>query len=244
MFAAPYNTPAALGRHPLAAVFWAMLAPFFFQFVAIMAAGLVAPGWVEAQLGGGGDVAGQWRVLVLGQFIGFIALSLWCQRIGAGPFGGDMRLPGDWLLAALFVGPVVLIGTGFLVGLFAGNGEGDWMYREDYDTSLLTREALGPMLLVSGLVLAPLIEEVAFRGVALGCLLARGWAPLPAAILTSLAFTSLHVQYTLPALLPIFLVGLYCAWLRIQTGSIAAPIAAHMSANAVSLLLFAAAPAG
>jgi uncharacterized protein len=73
---------------------------------------------------------------------------------------------------------------------------------------------------------------MAFRGLFLGCLLARGWNPWIAIGVTAAAFASIHGQYYLPGLLSVFVGGLLFGALRVLTGGLAAPIMAHMTMNA------------
>lgn len=235
----PYNTPLTLARRPLAALFWSMLAPTVFLYGLMLPLDVVTLGWAGRQFGEGGSLGGRWQVLVIVNFLMLAAMSWWAERVGAGPFAGRMRTDTDWLAIGAVTGPVVLLGSLALVGALVGDGTGDWVYRRDADTSLLTRAALGPSMIVYAVLLAPLAEELAFRGIALGCLIARGWSPVAAAVLTSAGFAVIHLQYTPAAMVPVFITGLYLAWLRVHSGSMAVPIAAHISANAVSMAVFA-----
>jgi membrane protease YdiL (CAAX protease family) len=66
-----------------------------------------------------------------------------------------------------------------------------------------------------------------FRGLLLGCLLARGWSPWTAVLVTAVAFASIHGQYFLPGLTAVFVSGCLFGWLRVISGGLAAPILAH-----------------
>ena len=83
-------------------------------------------------------------------------------------------------------------------------------------------------------IAAPLAEETFFRGFLLQGL-ARRFSFWPAAVLTSAAFALAHVWWQL--YLPIFVLGLAFAWLFWRTGSLWAPIAAHATINATSLVV-------
>jgi membrane protease YdiL (CAAX protease family) len=82
-------------------------------------------------------------------------------------------------------------------------------------------------------VLAPIVEEMYFRGRlqdAFTLKLGRGWAGL----VCSLAFAAIH---GIPAFLPAYLVfGYVLLFLRQRTGGLAAPILAHMINNGFALL--------
>lgn len=94
------------------------------------------------------------------------------------------------------------------------------------------REVVLMVMLV--LVVAPLGEEVLFRGFLLQGL-ARRWGFWPAAVVTSAVFALAHIWPYL--YVPIFIMGLSFAWLFWRTGSLWASVAAHATMNATSLLV-------
>lgn len=84
--------------------------------------------------------------------------------------------------------------------------------------------------LVVAAVLAPVVEEVAFRGILYRWLAERTPGPLAAAG-SALVFAFLH---GVPSLVPgIFLLGVILAWVYAHTRSIWAPIVVHGTYNAV-----------
>ena len=93
-------------------------------------------------------------------------------------------------------------------------------------------------------IYSPLVEEVTFRGIALGTLIARGLSVPAAVVLSSLAFAISHLQYSPAAMFVVFLSGVGFAILRLMSGTVLVPIIAHAAANADVLLLnwFAASP--
>ncbi|HEX7926444.1 MAG TPA: CPBP family intramembrane glutamic endopeptidase [bacterium] len=102
------------------------------------------------------------------------------------------------------------------------------------------------ILLVIAVVLAPLLEEVIFRGLLFPALRRRisFW---PAAILTTVLFTGLHFTQTgtyWPAIEGIFVCGMVLAWLRERTGTLWASIAFHMGFNSTPFLAWLLAQAG
>jgi membrane protease YdiL (CAAX protease family) len=102
------------------------------------------------------------------------------------------------------------------------------------------------MLLVIAVVLAPLLEEVIFRGLLFPALRRRlrFW---PAAILTTVLFTALHFTQTgtyWPAVEGIFICGMVLAWLRERTGTLWASIAFHVGFNSTPFLAWMLAQAG
>ncbi len=95
---------------------------------------------------------------------------------------------------------------------------------------------LGPKIafLVFAILIAPIVEEVLFRGILLP-LLARTIGPRLALILSSVGFAFIHADIgSLPALV-LLAAGLSLAFAR--TRSLYVPIAMHMLFNGVNLLL-------
>ncbi len=108
------------------------------------------------------------------------------------------------------------------------------------------------LAVVTATVLAPLTEELLFRGVLQGSLerltetedgLETDWCAKPGParkalpnVLTSFLFASLHAAQW-PAPIPLFLLSLVLGRLRRQTGSLWAPIALHAGFNAISTVL-------
>lgn len=89
------------------------------------------------------------------------------------------------------------------------------------------------------LVLAPLLEEVAFRGVGIGCLRARGWGPAASVTVVALLFAIVHTQYVPSGIFAIFVSGLLLGALRLRTGGIAVPIVAHFGMNVLYIYWYA-----
>jgi membrane protease YdiL (CAAX protease family) len=92
-----------------------------------------------------------------------------------------------------------------------------------------------PWLVVLAIViLAPIAEEVFFRGVVFNAWLREGgrrWAFIGSSAL----FALIHIS--LVALVPIFLLGLALAWVYQRTGNLLAPIAMHATVNGISVAL-------
>ncbi len=110
------------------------------------------------------------------------------------------------------------------------------------DPEKLARELIGradtPVelvaLVVAVVVMAPLAEEVMFRGLLLPAL-SRRIGPLVGAVGISGVFALVHPDpVTFPGL---FLFGLILAWLTTVTGRLGAPIVAHAAFNLTSVVL-------
>lgn len=84
---------------------------------------------------------------------------------------------------------------------------------------------------------APLSEEFAFRGLLLGQLRLTRLGFAAAAVLATIAWTALHMSYTVVGLIDVFLAGLLFSWSLWRTGSLWVPIAFHAIYNAIVLAI-------
>jgi membrane protease YdiL (CAAX protease family) len=81
--------------------------------------------------------------------------------------------------------------------------------------------------------LAPLVEELVFRGLLYGWLEGR-WGRSVALVVSSLAFAGAHIE---PAhMLLVLPLGVLFGWLRLRTGSVVPSIVSHMANNAMAVL--------
>lgn len=150
------------------------------------------------------------------------------------------------LPALLGPSPRAAIGTGFRWGLLAwlvstlvivGMA---WLLEQigmppDPQPAERAIAMLDPILVgLSVVVLAPVAEEVFFRGVVFNAWLREG-GRRRAFIGSSALFAVIHLS--LVSLLPIFLLGLALAWVYDRTRSLLAPIAMHATVNGISVLL-------
>ncbi len=105
--------------------------------------------------------------------------------------------------------------------------------RMQADLSPLLAELSSPWLFLLGaVVVAPVVEEVFFRGFLFAGLRGRyGWQK--AALISAALFAAVHLQLT--AVVPIFLLGLIFAFLYEQSGSIWPAVLMHVSSNALAL---------
>jgi membrane protease YdiL (CAAX protease family) len=86
-------------------------------------------------------------------------------------------------------------------------------------------------LAVLGL-LAPLAEELVFRGLLYGWLAGR-WSNLVAFVVSSLAFAAAHTEPV--HILLVLPLGFWFGWLRWRTGSLVPTIVAHMINNTIAV---------
>jgi hypothetical protein len=96
-------------------------------------------------------------------------------------------------------------------------------------------------LTIFGVTLAPLLEELYFRGF-LYPVLARSIGMLPAILITAFAFALLHgsqLMFSWGPVLVIFLVGMVLTVVRAKTNSVAAGLLIHVAYNGtISSLMF------
>jgi membrane protease YdiL (CAAX protease family) len=94
-------------------------------------------------------------------------------------------------------------------------------------------EGLLPLLWLNIILVAPVAEEMVFRG-----FLYRGWAqtrlgPSATVVLTAIFFGLIHPQYGRFGVISLAISGLIMGWLRWRSGSLVLPILAHVTNNAV-----------
>jgi membrane protease YdiL (CAAX protease family) len=95
-------------------------------------------------------------------------------------------------------------------------------------------ERLDPWLVVLAIVvLAPIAEEVFFRGVVFNALLREGGGRRWAYLGSSALFAVIHLE--LIAILPLFLLGLALSWVYQRTRNLLAPIAMHATLNGIAV---------
>ena len=94
----------------------------------------------------------------------------------------------------------------------------------------------GKVILFSFLLIeAPLLEELLFRGIVFGG--ASKIMPVGVAmVLSGFLFAVIHVNAA--TLIPLWFLGVAFAWLYVHTGTLLAPMAVHLTFNALNLTLF------
>ena len=154
----------------------------------------------------------------------------------------------DWLCLRWNKWPwLFLIGPGAVVLMIAVfwviqlTGYMEWMeslgVETIQETVTLLQEGKDPvvlgLLIITATIVAPICEEVVFRGYLHPILKKYGgiWA---AAFCSSLLFSIAHGN--LAVMLPLFILGVFLVWIYEYTGSIWAPIAVHFCFNATTVL--------
>jgi membrane protease YdiL (CAAX protease family) len=128
---------------------------------------------------------------------------------------------------------VALEATERLLGIDAGSESVAATYRAAKLAGML------PTLWLATVVVAPVTEELLFRG-----FLHRGWAPsrlgiFGTIVLTSALWAALHQQYNWLGILCIFLMGLIFGWVRQRSGSTTLTIILHALNNLLATILVA-----
>jgi membrane protease YdiL (CAAX protease family) len=93
-----------------------------------------------------------------------------------------------------------------------------------------------PLLWLAFIILAPLYEEILFRGFMFKGIEKSRLGPIGALIITSLAWSALHIQYDFLIIASIFAGGLLLGWARLKTNSIYIPIAMHALQNLLATI--------
>jgi membrane protease YdiL (CAAX protease family) len=91
------------------------------------------------------------------------------------------------------------------------------------------------VLLCTAMVLAaPLFEELLFRGFVLEGLRVSGVASWMAVAISAALWAVIHLQYELPEMTLVFLLGLVLGTARVRTGSLLPSVLGHVAWNAIS----------
>ena len=141
--------------------------------------------------------------------------------------GGALRAGLGWGVLAWIGSTVVIVAVGWLLEQLGQPPQPEAAER--------AIAMLDPWVVIVAVVfLAPVAEEIFFRGVVFNAWLREGgrkWAYIGSAAL----FAVIHLS--LLSLLPIFLLGLALAWVYERTGNLLAPIAMHATVNGISVAL-------
>lgn len=129
----------------------------------------------------------------------------------------------------------VLLGIGCLIGtMLCCTALSEMVQLPDWlsaDFDALSHSTAG---ICSMVVMAPLVEELLFRGAIQQHLLAQGRSPRTAILLSALLFGVIHIN---PAQVVFaFLMGIALGWVSWRTGSLIPAIAGHLLNNGMSVV--------
>ena len=170
-------------------------------------------------------------ILVIGEVLGWAA-TLWVgMRWSGATFDESFRLRRFplWLLPGLVLAS---IGTSLLFGSVAHLFPTPQFFKDDA-AHRATHGGQGGWLLFA-LVIAPVAEELFFRGQVLRGYLGR-YSVRKAVIASAVYFSLFHLN--LPQACVALPLGVICAWLVLQTGSVLPGILYHAVTNITVLLL-------
>jgi membrane protease YdiL (CAAX protease family) len=177
------------------------------------------------------------------QFAGsFAIVALFSRTVGSGSLAADVGLVlrgRDWW--AIFAGmgvqiAAVLVTLPFLQLLFP-EGAPSQGVAEIAESSETTMEVLGIFLAVA--VLAPVIEEIIYRGMLLPWL-GRFMGKWPSIIVSAAAFALVHplLDWEARAAVPgLFFIGVVLAWAALHRGDLSLSIALHSGVNLFAAFL-------
>jgi membrane protease YdiL (CAAX protease family) len=229
----------------------AVVLPLWILGGQLLAGIAVLPGMIFAA-----DPEGTMSVLIaVSAVLGWLAVvagtALWLRyrRAWEPSWLTGHRPRSAWLPAAIGVGGAVggLIGVQVVVGIVSWLTGAEPPEQEIFE--LLDDPVIAWVMGGIAVLIAPAVEEIVFRGVMLD-VMARRWNWWLAAVAQAAAFSAIHIEtlWSPSMFLALGLLGFVFAWLRRVTGSLVAPIVAHLVFNAISLgvatLLGASVPVG
>jgi hypothetical protein len=175
------------------------------------------------------------QFVIYAAIIGFMALLVWVRHKNSLAEAVHWNLPARgrvWAIALITGAGLALISD---VGQFALHR---WIPDSLPITEFFKDRPSALLLGAFGILIAPLMEELLFRGF-LYPALARWTGATASLLITASAFTLLHgaqLGYSWAPLLLIFVVGFTLTVTRIRTNSVATCVIVHMTYNFVLLL--------
>ena len=234
----PFNSPLPLAKEFWSSMAWVLCGYTVFTLLFFQLALAISPETFYDAQGSRGERF-YWGVNLVGAVSAgalIFALSEWSNWIGAGYFAGKLKGECGWFLIAIFASPVIWITLTMIMNAVMGGG-GDWVYADAESAEYASAMTLTLSGAFYAVILAPVLEELTYRGVGMGAILARGWHPFVAIGMMSAFFAAIHVQYSLAAMFVVFVGGIWFGILRLMSGSVGVAIAAHISINATLTLL-------
>jgi len=112
----------------------------------------------------------------------------------------------------------------------------DKLFPEEEDHfDMMLKMMSNPLGLIAGGILAPIVEEIAFRGVLVGGLLRMRQKPWVAIVLPALIFALFHGTYT--QLMGTMVFGIICGWTYWRTKSLLPGILIHITNNTTAFCM-------
>ena len=201
-------------------------------YVAVLVFGLVIAAAVVGEERSEASGVLRMAAIIAASAIGF-GLAPWLMLRARGAtvaFGSLRPAMSDFGLALLgFVGALVAVYAYVLIVRAAGLDSLEpvsTISNDDFYEHVSVVVLLG----ISAVIVAPVAEEMFFRGFLVGAL-GRAWSAPIALLSSSAIFAALH--FDIGSMIPFALVGLVFGALYLRTGGIAAPVLAHLGFNLV-----------
>ncbi len=183
--------------------------------------------------------------ILMGHAIGqalAVVIYCWLCRTGSGRARPTVRAAAATGLLTMFVVWPIVAGTSLATSYVAWAIQGEAVDVIAHDTlAQLVKSPVGPWLVVMSIqvvLITPLLEEVMYRGILQRTLMSLDVGRWTGIVITSVVFVTMHVGaarwHALPAL---FVLSLGFGWAYARTGRLAAPIAMHITFNALNLAL-------
>lgn len=181
-------------------------------------------------------------IVVIGALGGGVVMLAGCALLIGNELADETPTGAAWRM-----GSIKHVSLGLGMGLLTGLAYGAlaliagpiWMHGQGPLTRMAQTPGLSRLLwVVIGLLIAPPIEELLFRGVLYGGY-RRSFGNVRAALVTTAIFCALHLPeliHFLPALLGIAGLALVALWCRLRSAAIGPAIAAHFGYNSVLAL--------
>ena len=181
-------------------------------------------------------------VVFLGQTGGsFLLIWLFPQRAASGSLQADVGLtlnPSDWwgLLAGMGLQVVVAFATYPLIQLMFPDGAPEQGVAGIAGGTETSFEII--LIFVSVAVLAPIVEEIIYRGMVLSWL-HRFMGKWPAIILSAAVFAGIHlIDWNARAAIPgLFVIGIVLGWAALRRGDLSLAIPLHAGVNLLAAFL-------
>jgi len=140
--------------------------------------------------------------------------------------GFKLKTLGFWIIVFI----VLQVATSFLIEALGAKEIPNFMMNLEYPT--LTDKIL---LLIAVVVVAPVVEEVVFRGFLLKGFSNTFMGVHGAILFTSALWAVIHLQYEVAYLIAIFVIGVVFGYARIRTNSLFIPMIMHSLMNLLAI---------
>ncbi|MDY6834056.1 MAG: CPBP family intramembrane glutamic endopeptidase [Chloroflexota bacterium] len=133
------------------------------------------------------------------------------------------------LIRAIYL-TLLLVFVLAIIGTLMDTSDSDWQ------TNIYENAPYLPLLWIAIVLVAPIYEEVVFRGFLFTGIQESKLGPLGAILITSFGWAILHFQYNIYGITTIFVLGLAFGFARLRTKSIVVPTTMHIINNLISMI--------